>query len=146
MFIKPLEEASYALGYLVLVLPVFSVFLGPFFVIFTKRESGLERNKYRNRLIFWLTVATVSYLFGRWLQRALKRYNPDIFDYLNAGFYGLGIFVLLIPILSFSMAIQIAGKRLQGMGYNKFICLAGHIPGIGVPFLIYLGLSKNLLK
>ena len=131
--------------YLFFILPLISIFLGLFVVIFTERAGEIEKNKYRNRLLLWLSLTCLFILLGEWSHEYFTN-APQEMDrsYSQADGIISMLLLWLIPILFFSISIGNAAKRLNAMGYNRFISLLGHLPGIGFPFLIWLAFTKKV--
>ena len=139
------EEAIILIIYLVFILPFISVFLGLFIVTFTARASEIKRSEYRNRLLFWLAVTCLFILLGAGSHHYFISGSQVLDESYNRA-DGLISRLLLwsIPILFFSICTGNAAKHLNSIGSNRFISLIGHLPSIGLPFLIWFAFTKKV--
>jgi len=130
-------------------IPFTSLFLSPFFIIFIRKGSELDRTQFQNKLLIWLGLAIIISIFGKLGYLGTYIPIPRTTDggelqmsSMNIGFFG----TVLIPSILYSICVRNAAKRLLGMGYNRFSSLLTVIPFIGPAVLIWLAFTISKKK
>ena len=126
------------------MIPVSSILLAPFLIIFMKRSNILFRSEYQNRLTLWLGLAFVISILGAlgFLGTSIPSTVLTSDGYIAFQQVDISqISIFLIQMILFSNCIRHAAKRLKGMGHNRFAGLFGVLPIIGPMFLIWLAFT-----
>ena len=130
-------------------IPFTSIFLSPFFIIFIRKGSELDRTQYQNKLFLWLGLAIIISIFGKLgylgthIQIPISTTGGELqMSSMNIGVFG----TVVIPSILYSICVRNAAKRLRGMGYNRFSSVWAVIPLIGPALLIWLAFTISEKK
>lgn len=130
-------------------IPFTSIFLSPFFIIFIRKGSELDRTQYQNKLFLWLGLAIIISIFGKlgYLGTYLPIPKTTAGGELQMSSMNIGVFgTVVIPSILYSICVRNAAKRLRGMGYNRFSSVWAVIPLIGPALLIWLAFTISEKK
>ena len=130
-------------------IPLSSIFLSLFFIIFIRKGSELDRTQYQNKLFLWLGLAIIICVFGKLgylgthIQIPISTAGGELqMSSMNIGVFG----TVVIPSILYSICVRNAAKRLRGMGYNRFSSVWAVIPLIGPALLIWLAFTISEIK
>jgi len=130
-------------------IPLVSIFLSPFFIIFIRKGSELDRTQFQNKLFLWLGLAIIICVFGKlgYLGTYIQIPKSTAGGELQMSSMNIGVFgMVVIPSILYSICVRNAAKRLRGMGYNRFSSLLTVIPLIGPAVLIWLAFTISERK
>jgi uncharacterized membrane protein YhaH (DUF805 family) len=125
-------------------IPFTSIFLSPFFIIFIRKGSEIDRTQFQNKLFLWLGLAIIISVFGKlgYLGTYIQIPKTTAGGELQMSSMNIGVIgTVLIPSILYSICVRNAAKRLRGMGYNRFSSLLTVIPFIGPAVLIWLAFT-----
>jgi len=136
-----LQHAVPAIFFLFLVMvPLCSITISPFLVVFNNKNSEIGRSDFQNKLILRLGLTLVFSILGKlgYLGMPTAAVLPDMTIVKT----NLSIIsTVFIPAVLYSFCLRNAGKRLQGMGYSRFFSLLGVLPLAGPMLLVWLALT-----
>ena len=125
-------------------IPFTSIFLSPFFIVFIRKGSEIDRTQFQNKLFLWLGLAIIISVFGKlgYLGTYIQIPKTTAGGELQMSGMNIGVIgTVLIPSILYSICVRNAAKRLRGMGYNRFSSLLTVIPFIGPAVLIWLAFT-----
>lgn len=129
-----MEQIAYttALSFLV-VLPMGALIFAFIPVVFFSKGKSVFRETYQRQLIYLIGSAVISHVSAKFIGTRIE-YTQDAKVILDG-------FSISIPSILYAICIFLAAKRLNNMGYSRFISLSAALPFAGPAMLMWLAVT-----